>query len=54
MCDLQELTYQDAAEAAGCAIGTVRSRLHRGRQLLAEKMRGERRAFAAWPATGWM
>ena len=54
MCDLQELTYQDAAEAAGCAIGTVRSRLHRGRQLLAEKMRGGRRAFAAWPATGWM
>jgi RNA polymerase sigma-70 factor (ECF subfamily) len=54
MCDLQELTYQDAAEAAGCAIGTVRSRLHRGRQLLAETMRGERRAFAAWPATGWM
>ena len=54
MCDLQELTYQDAAEAAGCAIGTVRSRLHRGRQLLAEQMRGERRAFAAWPVTGWM
>jgi len=49
LCDLQELTYQDAAEAAGCAIGTVRSRLHRGRQLLAQKMRGERRAFAGWP-----
>jgi RNA polymerase sigma-70 factor (ECF subfamily) len=54
LCDLQELTYQDAAEAAGCAIGTVRSRLHRGRQLLATKMRGERRAFAGWPAPGWM
>src|SRR5688572_23313019 len=25
LCDLQELTYQDAAAAAGCAIGTVRS-----------------------------
>jgi RNA polymerase sigma-70 factor (ECF subfamily) len=49
LCDLQELTYQDAAAAAGCAIGTVRSRLHRGRQILAAKMRGERRAFAARP-----
>ena len=34
LCDLQELTYQDAAAAAGCAIGTVRSRLHRGRRIL--------------------
>src|SRR5579859_4207693 len=31
LCDLQELSYQEAAVAAGCAIGTVRSRLHRGR-----------------------
>jgi RNA polymerase sigma-70 factor (ECF subfamily) len=54
LCDLQELTYQDAATAAGCAIGTVRSRLHRGRQILAAKMRGERRAFAGWPAPGWL
>ena len=54
LCDLEELSYQDAATAAGCAIGTVRSRLHRGRQLLAAKMRGERRAFAGWPATRWL
>jgi RNA polymerase sigma-70 factor, ECF subfamily len=54
LCDLQELSYQDAVEAAGCSIGTVRSRLHRGRQLLATKMRGERRAFAGWPAAGWL
>ena len=54
LCDLQELSYQDAAVAAGCAIGTVRSRLHRGRQLLASKMRGERHAFAGWPLPGWM
>lgn len=50
LCDLQELSYQDAAVAAGCAIGTVRSRLHRGRRLLASKMRGERHAFAGWPS----
>lgn len=54
LCDLQELTYQDAASAAGCAIGTVRSRLHRGRQILAARMRGERRAFAGWPAAEWL
>jgi len=53
LCDLQELTYQDAAAAAGCAIGTVRSRLHRGRAMLTAKMRGERHAFAAWPAPSW-
>jgi RNA polymerase sigma-70 factor (ECF subfamily) len=38
LCDLQELSYADAAAAIGCAIGTVRSRLHRGRALLARKL----------------
>ena len=37
-CDLQELSYLEAAEALGCAVGTVRSRLHRGRALLASKL----------------
>jgi RNA polymerase sigma-70 factor, ECF subfamily len=39
LCDLQELSYADAALALGCALGTVRSRLHRGRTLLARKLR---------------
>jgi RNA polymerase sigma-70 factor (ECF subfamily) len=38
LCDLQELSYTDASVALGCAIGTVRSRLHRGRALLAAKL----------------
>jgi RNA polymerase sigma-70 factor (ECF subfamily) len=38
LCDLQELSYADAAAAIGCAVGTVRSRLHRGRALLALKL----------------
>jgi RNA polymerase sigma-70 factor (ECF subfamily) len=38
LCDLQELSYADAADALGCAIGTVRSRLHRGRALLARRL----------------
>jgi RNA polymerase sigma-70 factor, ECF subfamily len=43
LCDLDERDYAEAAVALGCAIGTVRSRLHRARALLAEKMRaGER------------
>jgi RNA polymerase sigma-70 factor, ECF subfamily len=38
LCDLQELSYVDAAVGLGCAVGTVRSRLHRGRTLLAAKL----------------
>jgi RNA polymerase sigma-70 factor (ECF subfamily) len=39
LCDLQELSYLDAAEALSCVVGTVRSRLHRGRALLTAKLR---------------
>ncbi len=38
LCDLQETSYGDAAAALGCPIGTVRSRLNRGRALLTAKM----------------
>lgn len=38
LCDLQETSYVDAASALGCPVGTVRSRLSRGRSLLAAKM----------------
>jgi RNA polymerase sigma-70 factor (ECF subfamily) len=38
LCDLQGVSYADAAQALGCAIGTVRSRLHRARHLLADKL----------------
>jgi RNA polymerase sigma-70 factor (ECF subfamily) len=38
LCDLQELSYVEAAVALGCAVGTVRSRLHRGRALLSQKL----------------
>lgn len=39
LCELHELSYADAANILGCAIGTVRSRLHRARGLLVEKLR---------------
>jgi RNA polymerase sigma-70 factor (ECF subfamily) len=38
LCDLQDVSYSDASAALGCAIGTVRSRLHRARHLLTQKM----------------
>jgi RNA polymerase sigma-70 factor, ECF subfamily len=38
LCDLQEMSYEEAAAALKCAIGTVRSRLHRARTLLAAKL----------------
>jgi len=39
LCDLQDLSYDEAASVLECAVGTVRSRLHRGRALLEAKMR---------------
>jgi RNA polymerase sigma-70 factor (ECF subfamily) len=42
--DLQELTYEEAARALGCPVGTVRSRLSRGRRLLERKLAGYARA----------
>jgi len=42
LCDLQEAGYEEAARILGCAVGTVRSRLARGRALLAGKLRHAR------------
>ena len=41
LCDLQEMSYDEAATALGCPVGTVRSRLHRARALLTAKMQAE-------------
>jgi len=42
LCDLEEVDYADAAVALACPIGTVRSRLHRARSLLLEKLKQDR------------
>jgi len=52
LCDLQDVSYAEAAAALACAVGTVRSRLHRARQLLLKKMQRSRAcAAASAPAT---
>ncbi len=39
LCDIHDTSYEEAALALDCPIGTVRSRLNRGRQMLAQKLR---------------
>ncbi len=38
LCDLENASYEDAAAALDCPLGTVRSRLSRGRAMLAQKL----------------
>ena len=42
LCELEEMSYEEAAAALGCPVGTVRSRLHRARAMLVEKLREPR------------
>jgi RNA polymerase sigma-70 factor (ECF subfamily) len=42
LCDLEEMDYAEAAAILSCPIGTVRSRLHRARALLLEKLKLKR------------
>lgn len=37
--DIEELSYKEIADVMGCPIGTVMSRLHRGRKLLQKTLR---------------
>ncbi|MCL5283326.1 MAG: sigma-70 family RNA polymerase sigma factor [Armatimonadetes bacterium] len=38
LADVEGLSYEDIAEVMGCSLGTVRSRLHRGRKSLRKKL----------------
>ena len=46
LCELQELSYAETAAVLGCPVGTVRSRMHRGRVLLATMLDEEGQAAA--------
>jgi RNA polymerase sigma-70 factor (ECF subfamily) len=52
LCDLHEMSYAEAALVLGCAVGTVRSRLHRARSLLLKKLRATNEASAAADRAG--
>jgi RNA polymerase sigma-70 factor (ECF subfamily) len=50
LCDLEGLSYETAAASIGCAVGTIRSRLHRARQMLATKVRRAGECHSVKPA----
>jgi len=39
LCDVEELSYKEIAEAMGTPMGTVMSRIHRARKILQERLR---------------
>ncbi|HEX5951058.1 MAG TPA: sigma-70 family RNA polymerase sigma factor [Actinomycetota bacterium] len=55
LCDVQDQSYEDAAEALGVPVGTVKSRLHRGRVALARALgppEARERADTGGPSDG--
>lgn len=52
LCDLCELSYEEAAQRLRCAVGTVRSRLNRAHHLLAQKLQPLRDRRSDVEATG--
>jgi RNA polymerase sigma-70 factor (ECF subfamily) len=57
LCDVEGMSYEEIAQTMGTSIGTVRSRIHRGRLMLRKYMDGEpvrtrrRRAISLNPLT---
>jgi RNA polymerase sigma-70 factor (ECF subfamily) len=44
LCDVEGFSYEEIAEIMRCAIGTVRSRVHRGRKQMRDRLEGQRRS----------
>ena len=45
LCDVEGHSYQDIASILGCPVGTVRSRIHRARARLRERLRAYARSL---------
>lgn len=51
LADIQGLSYEEIAEAMHCSLGTVRSRLHRGRRFLRQRIEAYQQAKARGEVT---
>ena len=49
LCDVEELTYKEIADALAIPLGTVMSRLHRGRALLRAELADRRQSIVSGP-----
>ena len=47
LCDVEGMSYADAASAISCPVGTIMSRLHRGRRALRRRLGSRREVEAA-------
>jgi RNA polymerase sigma-70 factor (ECF subfamily) len=47
LCELEEMDYAAAAVVLGCAVGTIKSRLHRAKQILMARLSPEPRRIGA-------
>ncbi len=52
MADLQEMSYKEIAEVMDCPLGTVMSRLYRGRKMLREALRDYAQEYRLIRETG--
>jgi RNA polymerase sigma-70 factor (ECF subfamily) len=50
--DVEELSYKEIADVMGCPVGTVMSRLHRGRRLLQKRLYDHAVFLGIAPANG--
>ena len=52
LADVQEFSYKEIAETMKLPLGTVMSRLSRGRKLLRQELAGVAQSFGITPAGG--